>query len=116
LGRHEAIIILLRVTLSEQCLVPLPFQFPSHQTILWFHGMILASGSLGLVTSPFPALMPVLSLASPLSLHNIPRRQAQFQEGRLEQAQHQAIKFRFRTFWRRFASGTGGIFSPVGRA
>jgi hypothetical protein len=89
LGRHEAIIILLRVTLSEQCVLPLPFQFASHQTILRFHGVILASGSLGLVTSPFPALLPMLSLASTLSLHNLPRRQAQFQGGRLEQAQYQ---------------------------
>jgi hypothetical protein len=72
LGRHKAIIILLRLTLSEQCLLPLPFQFPRHKTVLRFHGMVLPRGSLRLVTSPLPTLLQMLSLASPLSLHDLP--------------------------------------------
>ncbi len=80
----ETLVVFLHPLLFVESCLPAPFQLTSHKPVLRFHGLILARGTLGLVSSPL-TFLPALLMQSLTLLLDIGRRgQMQFHRGRLE--------------------------------
>ena len=64
----EARVLLFGCTLLDKRLLPLAFQFPSHQAILRFHDLVLPRCSLNIVAHSFQLLLPVTMKPGALQL------------------------------------------------
>src|SRR2546425_3121713 len=78
----------LKLALFPKRSFPAPLQLACDEPVFWLHGLVLALGPTGLITSPFQPLLPILAQALPLLLQIVSSSQAQLQCPRLQCGQH----------------------------
>src|SRR5262249_33447869 len=85
---EKPVVILLRLTLLLQRVLPPCLECPPPQSFFGLHGVILPLGPLDLMTRAFPRLTPMVVKAPALSLGVLDGAQAEVQRSGLQRAEH----------------------------